>query len=89
MIKQKSLFIPWKLGSIRQSKYWFCLSVDVFDWDLFQLIVPLKSDFNRSSSFVLSWVDKVTTGTKSFASVVENVAPWFATSVASIMQFLD
>ena len=48
-------------------------SVDFFDWYLFHLIVLFKPSFNCSSSFVLSWVDKVTTGTKIFVSVIANV----------------
>ena len=34
----------------------------LFDTYLFQLIVILKPDFNCSSSFALSWIDKVSTG---------------------------
>ena len=41
---------------------------DLNGWYLFQLIVLLKPDFN----FILSWVDKVTTGTWSFVSVTAN-----------------
>ena len=37
---------------------------------MFQLIVLLKPDFNYWSYFALSWVDKVTTTTKSFVSVI-------------------
>ena len=45
-------------------------------WYLFQLIVLLKPDFNCFYSFALSWVVKVTVGTKSFACVILNfVAP--------------
>ena len=44
--KRKILFTPWKLGSIKKFKYWFCACVDNLDWYLFQLIVLLKSDFN-------------------------------------------
>ena len=62
MLKQ-SLFTPWKRGSMKKSKYWFGLSINPFGWYLLQLIVPLKPDFNCSSSFALSWVDKITTGT--------------------------
>ena len=63
MIKTKSMFILWKLGSIKKSKYWFCLSGETFGWYLFQLIVLLKPDFNCCNSFASSWVGKVTTGT--------------------------
>ena len=46
------------------------------DWYLFQLIVLLKPDFNCWSNYALSWVDNVTTGTKSFVSVIANlIAP--------------
>ena len=40
--KTKNLFTPWKLGSIKKSKYWFTPSVGTFVWYLFQLIVLLK-----------------------------------------------
>ena len=40
-VKRKSLLIPWKLGSIKSSKYQFGASVVVFDLYLFQLIVPV------------------------------------------------
>ena len=43
------------------------------DWYLFQLIVLLKRDFNCWNDFALSWVDKVTTGTLSFVSVIANL----------------
>ena len=39
---------------------------------MFQLLVLLKPDFNCWSNFALSWVDKVTTGTWSFVSVISN-----------------
>ena len=61
--KTKRLFTPWKLVLIKKSQYWFCPSVDIFVWYLFQLTALLKLDFNCSNSFALSWVDKVTTGT--------------------------
>ena len=44
-----------------------------FNIHLFQLTVCLNPDFNCYSSFVLSWVDRVTTGTQSFVSVIANV----------------
>ena len=65
-----SLKIIKKLKTIKKSKYWFCLSDQTFHWYLFQLIVLLKPSFNCCNSFVLSCVDKVTTGTKSFVSVI-------------------
>ena len=46
------------------------------NWYLFQLIVLLIPDFNCWSNYALSWVDNVTTGTKSFVSVIANlIAP--------------
>ena len=60
--KAESLCTPWKRGSINKSKYGFDARIDAFDLYLFQLIVLLKSDFNCYNSFVLFWVDKVTTG---------------------------
>ena len=44
----------------------------MFDSYLFQLIVFLKPDFNCRSNFALSCVNKVTTGTLSFVSVILN-----------------
>ena len=57
--KTKSLVTPWKLGSIKWSKYRYSTCVDIFDWYLFKLIVCLNPDFNCCSSFALSSVDKV------------------------------
>ena len=48
---------------------------------LFQLIALLNPDFNCCNNFALSWVDKVTTGTKRFASVISNARFWFQTLV--------
>ena len=36
--KAKSLLTPWKFGLTSKSKYSFCISIDTFDWCLFQLI---------------------------------------------------
>ena len=72
--KTKCLFTPWKLGSIKMSKYWFNPSVDNFVWYLFQLIVLLKPDFNCCNSFALSWIDKVIAGKDSFACAILNFA---------------
>ena len=44
--KIKSLFTPWKLGSISKSKNSFSFFIATFDLYLFQLIVLLKPDFN-------------------------------------------
>ena len=61
--KTKSLFTPWKLGSIKLFKFAFCANNAGFDRYLFQLIVLLKPDFNCDNNFALSWVDEVTTAT--------------------------
>ena len=71
--KTKSLFTPWKLLSIKQSKYGFSTCTDTFDWYLFQLIVFQKPDFTCCNTFALSWVDKVTNETLSLVSVIANV----------------
>ena len=57
--KTKDLFTPWELGSIKKSRYWFCLSVDAFVWYLSQLIVLLKPNFNCCNGFALFIVDKI------------------------------
>ena len=49
----KSIFTPWKRGSINISKYGFGASVDNFGWHLFQSIVLLKPGFNCCNSFAL------------------------------------
>ena len=64
--------------SIRKSKYPFCTSFVVWDRYLLQFMVLLKSDSNCLRSFILSWLDKVTTGTWSFVSVTWNSGFWFA-----------
>ena len=66
----KSLFTPWKFGLIKNSKYGFGTSVDTVGSYLFQLIALLKPNFNYCNSFALFWVDKVTTGTSVFVSVI-------------------
>ena len=50
--------------------YLFCAYIFGSDWYLFQLIVLLKPGFSCWSNYALSWVGKVTTGTKSFVSVI-------------------
>ena len=63
--------------SIKKSKYGFgAFSGSLSWWSLFQLIVRLNPDFNCCISFSLSWVDKVTTGTKNFVSVIVNAVAW-------------
>ena len=44
-----------------------------FDWYLVQLILLFNPDFNCSSNFVLSWVDKVSTRRWRFVSVIAKV----------------
>ena len=46
----------------------FWLSINTFDWYLFQLIVLLKPDINCCNSSSLFWVDKVTTGTYNYVA---------------------
>ena len=73
-------------------------------WYLFQLvnilnfICPLLyssniwryiTDFNCSKNFALSSVDKVTTRTQSFASVIENAVVWTTALLATITQLPD
>ena len=50
--------------------------------------MSLNPDFNCCNSFTLSWVDTVTTGTRSFASVIADVAAWFVAAL-DITQFPD
>ena len=61
--KTKSLFAPWKPGSIKKSKYGFGACTDTSVLILIPVNVLLRHDFICSSSFALSWVDKVTTET--------------------------
>ena len=61
--RTKSLFTPWKLGSIKWFKFAFCANNSGFARYLFLLIVLLNPDFNYGVNFALSWVDKVTAGT--------------------------
>ena len=85
----KSLFTLWKLGLINKSEYRFCCCFATFGSYLFHLIVLLKSDFNFSSSLVLSWVDEITTGTYWFVSVIVNVGSWQAIGLSIIKHLLD
>ena len=57
----KSLFTPWKLGSIKWTRYEFWDICSTFDWYLFQLRIRLNLNLTFSSHFGLSWVDDVTT----------------------------
>ena len=51
----------------------FCAYDFGSDWYLFRLIILLKPDLNCWSNFALSWVDRATTGTKLFVSVIVNL----------------
>ena len=79
--KTKSLFIPWGFGSIEQSKYGFVFLLIFFDRYSFQLIVLLKPNFNASSSFPLSWVDKVISGKWSFVGYCQCLFSCWITQV--------
>ena len=72
-VELKSLLTPWKLSSTKWFRFGFCANNYGFDNYLFQLITLLKPDYNCWSSLELSCVDKVTTGTYSFVSVIVNV----------------
>ena len=41
------------------------------------------------SSFALSWFDKVTTGTKSFVSVIVNISSWLGIGLSILKDLLD
>ena len=75
--KIKSLFTRLKLGSNKKSKYGIGAWIVTFDLLLlesfFTLVAYLKPNFNCCNSFAISWVDKVTTRTQSFISVIANV----------------
>ena len=87
-VKRKYIFNPLKLNQIKKSKYWFCACFVILDRYLFQSSGLLKPDFNGSSSFALSWVDKVTTGTY-FVLVILNVGTCFAEVPVTIKQYAD
>ena len=83
-------FTPWKLGSIKKSKFLFRVCCVTLDWYLFQLIVHLEPHcFNCFNRFTLSWFDKVRTVIYSFVSVILNVSYWFAVVPATKKQFFD
>ena len=54
-------------------RFGFILNNPGFDKHLFQLFTLLKPDLNCWSSLELSCVDKVTTGTYNFVSVILNI----------------
>ena len=51
------------MGTIKESSYWLQFCFVNFNIHLLELTVCLNPDFNCYNSFVLSWVDRVTTGT--------------------------
>ena len=55
---------------------------------MFHLIF-LKPDFDWSDNFILPWVNKFTTETQHFMSVIANIASWFVAAVKTIIQFAD
>ena len=72
MLKQKSLFTPWILGSNKWFKFGFWGNNSGFGRYLFQVIVFLKPDFKCGNYFALSWVDKVATVTWSLLNLCCN-----------------
>ena len=79
MLKQKVYLHLENL--VQFFKFPFCANNSGFAIYSFQLIALLKPNFNYGNNFALSWVDKVTTGTWRFLSVIVNVGTWLATSV--------
>ena len=74
MIKQK-VYLPAK-NLDQLINQIICACIVTLDWYLFQLIVLFKPDFNSCNIFALTLVDKCTTGTLRFVSVIANfVAP--------------
>ena len=61
------------VGPIKQFKLLFCVWLAIFDFYLFYLIVPLNSVLNYSKSVLPFSVNKLTTGTYNFVSVILNV----------------
>ena len=70
MLKQKVYLHLENLTQLNLFKFGFCANNFVFGRYLFQLIVPLKPDFNCGNSFALFWVDKITTGTWRVVSII-------------------
>ena len=86
MIKLKAYLLLENLDQLKKSKYGFFVCSVILDWYLFQLIRFLKPDSNWFNSFTLSWAEKVTSGTKSFVSIIVNVGSWFAARPATKKQ---
>ena len=75
MLKQKGNLLLKRLvrPNDLRFKFGFCGNNSGFDKNLFKLITFLKPDFNCCNNFALSCVDKVTTVTYNFVSVILNV----------------
>ena len=64
---KKSLLAPWKIGYITLlSENCLCACVGTSYWYLIEMIALFTSVFNYCNNFVLSWVDRVITTTRSF-----------------------
>ena len=63
MINQKVYLLLENLNQLNNINIDLVFLLIFFDWYLLQLIVLFKWDFNYSSSFASSWVNKVTTET--------------------------
>ena len=62
------------VGSINWFQWLVLVWLVISDLYLFHLIVLLNPDFNCSKKLLSSFIDKVTTGTYNFVSVILNVA---------------
>ena len=52
-------------------------------------MVPLKTGFSCWNSFAFSFLDKVTTKTEGFVSVISDVVDWFVLVLEDIVLFVD
>ena len=89
MIKQKVYLLPENLDQVKNVKICFALELLFSDWYLFQLGFLLKTGCNCLNTFILSWVDSVTTGTCIFVSVILNSGTSFASVPATEIHFWD
>ena len=89
MIKQKIYLLFENFDQLRNLNigllFLLILVCSIF---LVLIIVLLKPDFNCLKNFVLSWDDKVTTGTWRFVSVFENIVSRFVL-LATILYAVD
>ena len=84
MIKQKVYWLPENFDQLSNLNIGF-VSVLLFLIDICCfciVVISVDCSFKNDccNSFALSWVDKVTTWTQSFVSVIANVVAWFAGS---------